>query len=81
MSDETAPRRPLANRVAEHINVAGEFSEYRLQDVVAGTFRQPGELNPAEHAELLQRMVGALLISVQEIAADVDRLWEGSEGV
>ncbi len=81
MSDESAPRRPLENRVAEHINVAGEFSEFRLQDVAAGAYRQPGEMTPEEHSDLLRRMVGALLLSVQDIAADVDRLWERSEGL
>jgi hypothetical protein len=76
MPEESQRRHPLANRVAEHINVAGRGSDFYLTDMATGRARSPGRLHPDEQAQLLRAMVVALIASVQEIAADVDELFD-----
>ncbi len=74
MSDGTEPLGPLARRVNELMNDAGRLSEFWLQGVVTGSPRQPGDLTPQEHLDLLSRMVGAHMFCVMEIARAVDAL-------
>jgi hypothetical protein len=76
MPQNSHPRRPLANRVAEHINTAGIGSDFALRDRYTGIAREPDEVSRSEHDQLLRAMLVAVLKSVQEIAADVDGLFD-----
>jgi hypothetical protein len=76
MNDETEPRRPLVDRLGDHVRNAGQGSEFWLRDIVAGTNREPEQLSLEERLNLLGRLLDALFAFVKEIATDVDTLYD-----
>lgn len=72
MSD--SEQTSVATRVYSRITQAGRGSDFYLHDMFEGRQRSPREMTEDEHAQLLRRMVGALLVCVQDLAEEVEEL-------